>query len=46
VFRTQEDDELTQDMYRVRHQYMDDVDLFLVPIGPSRGSQHLEAVFG
>jgi hypothetical protein len=45
VFRTHDNQELVQDTYRVRHQEIGEVGLFLVPVGPERGGRQLEAVF-
>jgi hypothetical protein len=46
VFRASEDIYLPQQIYRVEHEKMGTLDLFLVPIGPDKeGGMRYEAVF-
>ncbi len=45
VFRVPSDASHEQGMYRVCHQGIGEVELFLVPIGPDREGMQYEAVF-
>jgi hypothetical protein len=45
VFRSPSPDRLPQGVYRLDHDEMGSLELFLVPIGPQEGGMRYEAVF-
>ena len=45
VFRGPKESCLTQRIYRIEHDQMGSMDLFLVPIGPDKQGMRYEAVF-
>jgi len=45
VFRGPKESYLPQSIYRIEHDRMGSLDLFLVPIGPDRQGMRYEAVF-
>ena len=45
LFRAQVQDALPQQIYRIEHGTLGDLDLFLVPLGPDTVGMRYEAVF-
>jgi hypothetical protein len=45
IFRSQEQEPVTQGIYRIKHSALGDLNLFLVPIGPDDQGMCFEAVF-
>jgi hypothetical protein len=45
VFRGGPDSPLSQRIYRLEHEQLGSLDLFLVPLGPDAAGQRYEAVF-
>lgn len=45
VFRGDLEQPLAQGTYRLRHAQLDEIELFLVPLGPDQGSMQYEAAF-
>ncbi len=45
VFRGDLEQPLAQGTYRLKHAQLDEIELFLVPLGPDQGSMQYEAAF-
>lgn len=46
LFEGRDDQLLPQQTHALRHEGLGDVDIFLVPLGPTAGAMRYEAVFG